>query len=210
MELMKRKIINKFIKKSNSTSSKCSQIKTRFCENKSEIVFYFKDDNTEIIYKDLDSDEIYFDKFNDNHNIDSNLIIKIYDKIMNKFAILEKYNCLLLFESEFNKFYHNPLLLFYALLNSKLYEDSFLNVSIVCDNDKLKPVIKINKDVDKENISEREWVNRKKLSDIIKEKEIDILNNLQINVDELDYVYKHLIDNSRNEEGLKLSRNLKK
>lgn len=181
------KKIRKIFKKNKSSAGKiCSCIMSSCDSQKSVITFGFEHSSSTIknyflkVYKDIDSDQIYFGEF----YTDKEFVEEYYDQISEYFRILEEFNSL--YQSRVGTSGQGA---------KQVFSDGFLDVSFSYDTlGRTCVLTTLNPKVDPEKIYLREWLKRKTLSDYIKENEETILRKIPININELNYTTKTIVE----------------
>lgn len=178
------KTIGRFFHKKTETvlEKECICVHSNTKGTTAEIGFIFADSNKSLhIYRDFDSEEIYFDKFNQ----DRDFVIKYYDDIDVYFNTLEVFSKLL--ACDINK-HDSPNC-------EQIFSDSFMKIKLIYDNKGcMYTDISIVESEDPNNIFNREWLNREKLADVVNERKEDFLKKIPINVNELNQTCKTIIE----------------
>lgn len=165
---------------------------------KLEITIFLKNQETNqpdiiTIYKDRNSKEIYLK--NKEHR---EFVSKHYEKIMNIYCTLE----------EFVDIANGPLSSINSMMNSQVFSDSFLDVALSFNHCGIVKIsMKINKQEDPNNIYNREWYNRKKLSQYVKENEEEILRKIPVKIDRLDDAIRKIVEAKLNIKGKTFTKN---
>lgn len=174
-----------FKKKISMCQRQCTQVMSYCNGNKSEITFCFKvkDSCVESEYlticKDMDSDQIYFDR----HHADKEFVERHFDRISEHFSILE----------EFSKLYQG------GVGGSgkgvgEIISDGFFNIEIESDTyGRTNIKTTLTKTEDKEGLFTREWFQRQTLKELYQEKEDDILKKISVSINSLNYTYQTIV-----------------
>ncbi len=167
--------------------SECDTICSSTKGNTAEILFSFEDSSRQSgcryvhIYRDFESEEIYFDR----HFKDREFVMKYYDDIKEYFDILEEFDGLLGFNiGGFSD----------SRCNQK-FSDGFMKVKLVYDNRANVSIdISIIDTEDPDDIYNREWLNRKKIADVIDERKEEVLKKIPINISDLNVTCKTIVE----------------
>ena len=140
------------------------------------------------VIKDCDSNEIYFENAL-GCNIDSEIVRRHYDEIMELFSLCEYFTTLLGGSIRQRNSENNPN------FKPQIFSDGFLNVTITySDRGEVSTEITISKDADPDNVCARIWLNRKTLNEILKENKDIIIKKIPIDIDELNCVSRQIYD----------------
>lgn len=165
---------------------KCTGIYTDIGETRSEIVFSFDERRSSVgshltLYKDIDSDELYFGDFSLK---DREFVEKYLSDIYDIYAILESYGTLFPYENEKGR----------QSLNQE-FDDGILKVNITCDTyGRVAIQVSPSKGVDSDNLYTRSWLNRQTVSSYVDENIDDILCRIPVEISSLNEVYRTLVE----------------
>lgn len=182
-----RKIGRLFKKKVNVSDHACKKITSLCNGKKSEITFRFDAPHSYFgsealsIYKDIDSDEIYFG----HSKTDKPFVEKYYDRICDFFSILEEFSAL--YQGGVGSCGED---------NKQVFSDGFLDIKLSYDTYGrvyITPII--NSHSDPERIYNREWLKRQTLSEYVKENQDTILKKIPAKISELNYTTKTIVEN---------------
>ncbi|MBQ7104611.1 MAG: hypothetical protein IJN90_02010 [Bacilli bacterium] len=174
-----------FKKKISMCQRQCTQVMSYCNGNKSEITFCFKVKDSCVgseyltICKDMDSDQIYFDR----HHADKEFVERHFDRISEHFSILE----------EFSKLYQG------GVGGSgkgvgEIISDGFFNIEIESDTyGRTNIKTTLTKTEDKEGLFTREWFQRQTLKELYQEEEDDILKKISVSINSLNYTYQTIV-----------------
>ncbi len=174
-----------FKKKISMCQRQCTQVMSYCNGNKSEITFCFKAKDSCVgseyltICKDMDSDQIYFDR----HHADKEFVERHFDRISEHFSILE----------EFSKLYQG------GVGGSgkgvgEIISDGFFNIEIKSDTyGRTNIKTTLTKTEDKEGLFTREWFQRQTLKELYQEEEDDILKKISVSINSLNYTYQTIV-----------------
>jgi len=191
-EINKRNMLDRtikiFKKKKSCLNDRCTFIMASCDGKKSSITFEFQtggDLSREYfldVCKDTNNDEIYFSGY----NADKLFVERFYDKISEYFATLEKFNALFL----------DKIGTFGSVTN-QTFSDGFFDVNLSYDSyGRVKIETNINKLSDQENIYKRQWAKRTSLSDYVDENQENILKKIPINISELNFTTRTIVENA--------------
>lgn len=119
------------------------------------------------IGKNIGENDIYYIS---KDRIDNLLINKYYDDIMNIFSVLEEYHELFLISQGGLK-YRDELKASYDIFDLEIAY--YIDGDVYCQ-------ISLNKDVDKDRISEKEYINKPSIRNILGQKNNQLLNKIPI------------------------------
>jgi len=132
------------------------------------------------ICKEVDNDEIYFGS----NTSDKNFVAKYYDQISEMFITLE----------EFSKLYQGGVGSC-GKDSTQVFSDDFIDVTFNYDTYGRTDIsIDIKEGADPQGIYNRKWFQRQSLSDYVKENTNTILRKIPINIDELNYTTKTIVE----------------
>jgi len=185
--IITKKVSKLFKKEESSTGKRCTTVMTANNCKTSTITFGFSKSNHIIdteyltICRDIDSDEIYFDKYS---FVDKAFVMKHYDCISETFNTLEEFSKL--FQGGVGTGGNGA---------QQVFTDGFLEITLSYDSyGRIDTDIKIDEKEDKEDIYNRDWLKRKKLSEYVFENKETILRKIPINIDELNYTTKTIVE----------------
>lgn len=175
-------------KKHEVTNKKCTGGYTDVEENRSKISMCFEEKGNAlgthvVLYKDFDSDEIYFADFCFK---DREFVEKYISDIYGIFAILEQYGTMFPYvEKEGRK----------GL--SQEFSDGLLDIAIKLDTwGRVTPSVVPCKGVDTDNLYTREWYSRETISKHVEAMKEQILKTIPVEISSLNEVYKKLVEES--------------
>lgn len=151
-------------------------------DNKLQITFCFANSRLRIsIGKKIGEDDIYYVS---KYSKDDLLINKYYDDIMNIFSVLEEYYELFSIDKD-NLGYENEF---------KVPDDTF-DIKICCLNDgTVSSLVCFNEFVDKDRISENEYINKPSIRNILWQKSNQLLNKIPVQKSSLPPMFKQILD----------------
>lgn len=160
----------------------CNRVVPIIGNNGLQITFYFANSTFEInIGRNIGENDIYYISKDRKDNL---LINKYYDDIMNIFSVLEKYHELFLISQGGLK-YRDEL---------KASDDIFdVNFSFYT-NGEIYSWIALNKDVDKDRISEKEYINKPSIRNILGQKSNQLLSKIPIQKSSLPPMLKKILE----------------
>lgn len=160
----------------------CDSIVPIIGANELQIIFCFDNSALKIsIGKNIGENDIYYISKDRKDNL---LINKYYDDIMNIFSVLEEYHELF-FNGKDSIGYRCEL---------KVSDDIFdVNFSFYT-NGEIYSWIALNKDVDKDRISEREYINKPSIRNILGQKSKQLLNKIPIQKSSLPPMLKKILE----------------
>lgn len=180
-----QKIGRVFNKNQSICNNPCESI-TSSCDGKtSYITFWFEVKNSHLgrdwltVCKDVDSDQIYFDR----NKTDKSFVEKHYDRIIEHFNILEEYS----------RLYQG------GVGNSgkdvkQNITDGFFYINLSSDTyGRTSILTTLPAEIDKEKMYQREWLHRKTLKDIYSENADTILRKIPVDINSLNYTYKTIV-----------------
>ncbi len=160
----------------------CNRVVPIIGNNGLQITFYFANSTFEInIGRNIGENDIYYISKDRKDNL---LINKYYDDIMNIFSVLEKYHELFLISQGGLK-YRDEL---------KASDDIFdVNFSFYT-NGEIYSWIALNKDVYKDRISEKEYINKPSIRNILGQKSNQLLSKIPIQKSSLPPMLKKILE----------------
>lgn len=174
-------------KRKEVINKKCTGGYTEVSENRSTISLGF--DNGQalgvhvVLYKDFDSDELYFADF---CLKDREFVEKYISDIYAIFAILEQYGTLFPYEEKKGR---TGL--------SQEFSDGLLSVTIKLDTwGRVTPSIVPCKGIDTDNLYTREWYNRETVSKHVYAMQEQILRTIPVEISSLNEVYRKLVEDN--------------
>lgn len=174
-------------KRKEVINKKCTGGYTEVSENRSTISLGF--DNGQalgvhvVLYKDFDSDELYFADF---CLKDREFVEKYISDIYGIFAILEQYGTLFPYEEKKGR---TGL--------SQEFSDGLLSVTVKLDTwGRVTPSIVPCKGIDTDNLYTREWYNRKTVSKHVYAMQEQILRTIPVEISSLNEVYRKLVEDN--------------
>lgn len=172
-------------KKKEVINKKCTGGYTEVSENRSTISLGF--DNGQalgvhvVLYKDFDSDELYFADF---CLKDREFVEKYISDIYGIFAILEQYGTLFPYEEKKGR---TGL--------SQEFSDGLLSVTVKLDTwGRVTPSIVPCKGIDTDSLYTREWYNRETVSKHVYAMQEQILRTIPVEISSLNEVYRKLVE----------------
>ena len=172
-------------KRKEVINKKCTGGYTEVSENRSTISLGF--DNGQalgvhvVLYKDFDSDELYFADF---CLKDREFVEKYISDIYGIFAILEQYGTLFPYEEKKGR---TGL--------SQEFSDGLLSVTVKLDTwGRVIPFIVPCKGVDSDNLYTREWYSRETVSKHVEGMKDKVLRNIPVEISSLNEVYRKLVE----------------
>ncbi len=183
-----------FKKKVSVCTRQCNYINASCDGKKSQITFGFKNKENKFgtdyltICKDIDSDQIYFDRFGG----DKEFVEKHYDRINEFFEILEVYSSI----------YQGGVGGSGTSISQQL-SDGFFDIEIVCDTyGRVKSTTTVNKEVDESGVFTREWFQRQTLSELYKENSEEILKRIPVDISSLNYTMQTLVKEASSKQNV--------
>lgn len=174
-------------KRKEVINKKCTGGYTEVSENRSTISLGF--DNGQalgvhvVLYKDFDSDELYFADF---CLKDREFVEKYISDIYGIFAILEQYGTLFPYEEKKGR---TGL--------SQEFSDGLLSVTVKLDTwGRVTPSIVPCKGIDTDNLYTREWYNRETVSKHVYAMQEQILRTIPVEISSLNEVYRKLVEDN--------------
>lgn len=167
---------------------KCMGVYTDIGETRSEIVFSFDERRSSVgshltLYKDIDSDELYFGDFSLK---DREFVERYLSDIYGIYAILESYGTLFPYKKEKGR----------QSLN-QAFDDGVLNINITCDTyGRVAIQVSPSKGVDSDNLYTRSWYTRQTVSSYVDENSEDILSRIPVEISSLNEVYRKLVEDN--------------
>ena len=160
----------------------CDRVVPIVGNNGLQITFYFANSTFEIsIGKNIGENEIYYILKNEKDDL---LVNRYYDDIMNIFNILEEYYELFLI-SQCGLKYRDELKASYDIFDLEIAY--YIDGDVYCQ-------ISLNKDVDKDRISEREYINKPSIRNILGQKSKQLLNKIPIQKSSLPPMLKKILE----------------
>lgn len=175
-------------KRQADIDKKCIGVYTDIGETRSEIMFSFENKQSALgthlsLYKDLDSDELYFGDFSLK---DRGFVEKYLSDIYGIYAILESYGTLFPYEKEKGR---------QSLKQG--FDDGVLSVTITCDTyGRVSGQIFPSKGVDTDNLYTRAWYTRQTIASYVEENSADILSKIPVEISSLNEVYRKLVEDN--------------
>ena len=152
------------------------------CNNGLQITFYFANSNLKIsIGKNVGENEIYYILKNEKDDL---LVNRYYDDIMNIFSVLEEYYELFLISQGGLK-YRDELKASYDIFDLEIAY--YIDGDVYCQ-------ISLNKDVDKDRISEKEYINKPSIRNILGQKSNQLLSKIPIQKSSLPPMFKQILE----------------
>ncbi len=169
----------------------CEYVHTSVSEDKSSITIgfgiNFLTSGNIVLYKDFDSDEIYFANFSEK---DRDFVSKYISEIYGIFGILEEYGTL--FPYEENKGRANV---------SQEFCDGLLNVSVSIDSfGRITPIIVPCRGLDLEKVYAREWYSRESIATYVDNMQDTILKRIPVEVSNLNESFRILVERAKDKE----------
>ena len=160
----------------------CNNVMPIIGDNKLQITFCFANSRLRIsIGKNIGENDIYYIS---EYDKDGLLINKYYDDIMNIFSVLEEYYELFSIDKD-NLGYENEF---------KVPDDTF-DIKICCLNDgTVSSLVCFNEFVDKDRISENEYINKPSIRNILWQKSNQLLNKIPVQKSSLPPMFKQILD----------------
>lgn len=176
-------------------NQKCTGGYTETGEKRSTISVHFdngKDLGAHVVlYKDFDSDEIYFADFCIK---DREFVEKYISDIYGIFAILEAYGTLFPYEEKKGR---TGL--------SQEFADGLLSIKVSLDTyGRVTPLILPVKEADPDNLYVRTWYSRETVSEHVNNMSEDILRRIPVEISSLNEVYKMLVERAIGKKQAKL------
>ncbi len=172
-------------KKQEVIDKKCTGYYTCVGEKRSELTIHFEDKSRNIgnyisLYKDFDSDEIYFSDYGLK---DRDFVTKYISEIYGIFAILEEYGTLFPFKDGARKSI------------GQQFSDGVLDVKVVLDYfGRVSDTITPSESTDPDKLYTREWYNRETISKFVKDRRIQVLSSIPVEINCLNIVFKRLVE----------------
>lgn len=165
---------------------KCKGGYTEVGENRSSISLNFEDKGNVlgthvVLFKDFDSDEIYFADF---CSKDREFVEKYISDIYGIFAILEQYGTLFPYEEKKGR----------TGLEQE-FNDGLLSVTVKLDTwGRVTPSIVPCKGIDSDSLYTREWYSRETVSKHVEGMKDKVLRNIPVEISSLNEAYKKIVE----------------
>ena len=160
----------------------CDSIVPIIGANELQIIFCFDNSALKIsIGKNIGENDIYYISKDRKDNL---LINKYYDDIMNIFSVLEEYHELFLISQGGLK-YRDELKASYDIFDLEIAY--YIDGDVYCQ-------ISLNKDVDKDRISEKEYINKPSIRNILGQKSNQLLSKIPIQKSSLPPMFKQILE----------------
>ena len=188
-------------KKRKVIIDKCTSVISNYGRKKCRISFGFYDKNRSsghkfvVLMKDRESDELYFES---EQFTDRNFAQKYVGEIYAAFAVLEEYADYFPINGK-----GEPMPI------TQTFDDGVLTVTItIYINGNVSYTIVPSKGTSAAHLFDREWLNREKLSSYVDNNALSILSNILVSTDELNSVFKKMVEASREREINILTKNI--
>ncbi len=172
-------------KKRDVVDNKCTGTYTSVGETSSELTIHFDDKNQSLgrymcLYKDFDSDEIYFSNYGLK---DRDFVTKYISEIYEIFGILEEYGRMFPLTDKARKGF------------GQQFTDGVLDVEVTLDTyGRVSDTITPSEAVDPDKIYTREWYSRDTISKHVQDMRVQVLSSIPVEISNLNIVFKRLVE----------------
>jgi hypothetical protein len=184
-----------FFRKKTIVDGQCLSIISDFNKSKCRVSFSFENvsqnrEDVVVIMKDSESDDLYFE---DSRFANREFAEKYISEIYEMFGVLEN----------FAKYYPASAKGGVSSI-TQTFKAGILEVLItVFPNGKIECNITPSNGVDNQNIYNREWLSREKLSNYVKENRANILQSIPVELDSLNTSFRTIVEESKEKRDVK-------